>query len=101
MEQIIVSQRNEKNSSMLKAMYPDKITVEADPAVIAEKSDILFLCVRPEHAEEVLKQVGPVLRDDYDAVLINCIYNLSRTKAAKMAGIHTDVVIKGEGACVS
>ena len=39
---------------MLKAMYPDKITVEADPAVIAEKSDILFLCVRPEHAEEVV-----------------------------------------------
>ena len=94
MSRVLITKRSEKNSKRLKKTYGDLIEVSESATAIAEKSDVLFLCVRPEHAPEMLKEIGPILRERDNALLINCISNLSRESAAEQAGISRDVIVR-------
>lgn len=51
---IHVTRRSESRSSKLKESYPDKVTVCETPEEVVKNSEIVFLCVLPQHVDDVL-----------------------------------------------
>ena len=54
-ESIVVSKRSESKSKRLAETFPDLVRVEEDNQKIIDEADLIFLCVLPELASEVLK----------------------------------------------
>ena len=51
---ISVSRRSEFKSSELKQLFPDTVTVYDDNQHILDNSDLIFICVLPQHMENVI-----------------------------------------------
>lgn len=57
-ESIVVSKRSEKKSKQLAENFPDLVRVEEVNQKILDDCDLIFLCVLPELASEVLKNLS-------------------------------------------
>lgn len=54
---ITVTRRSESRSSALKEAFPDRVTVRDNNQAVVDESDIVFLCVLPQHMSEVLSSL--------------------------------------------
>ena len=54
LDSIYVTRRSESRSSQLKQSYPDTVTVCETAEEVVKNSEIVFLCVLPQHVDEVL-----------------------------------------------
>jgi pyrroline-5-carboxylate reductase len=54
---IHVTRRSESRSSQLKEAYPDVVTVCETAEEVVKNSEIVFLCVLPQHVDEVLAEL--------------------------------------------
>lgn len=62
LESISVTRRSEARSSALAAAFPGVVTVCDTPAEVVATSDLVFLCVLPQHVDGVLDEV----RNEWD-----------------------------------
>lgn len=58
---VTVSPRNEHKAASLKAKFPDLITVASSNQEVLDESDVVFIGLLPDHAEEVRWSAGPRL----------------------------------------
>jgi hypothetical protein len=57
LESIYVTRRSESRSSQLKESYPDKVTVCETAEDVVKNSELVFLCVLPQHVDGVLAEL--------------------------------------------
>lgn len=57
-ESIVVSKRSEQKSKRLAETFPDLVRIQEDNQKILDESDLIFLCVLPEIASEVLQNLS-------------------------------------------
>ena len=52
-----MTRRSESRSSQLKESYPDKVTVCEAAEEVVKNSELVFLCVLPQHVDDVLAEL--------------------------------------------
>jgi hypothetical protein len=57
LESICVTRRSESKSSQLKESYPDIVTVCETAEEVVQNSELVFLCVLPQHVDGVLAEL--------------------------------------------
>jgi len=57
-ESIAVSRRSVSKSSDLKEQFPDLVSVHDDNQDVVDRSDFVFVCVLPDQASRVLKELS-------------------------------------------
>ncbi len=71
---MIVSRRSESKSSALIEKFGDNIIQISDEnQVIVDRSDIIFLCVLPEHEQEVLGQLEICKEKTLVSLVVRCL----------------------------
>jgi hypothetical protein len=68
---ISVTRRSEPKSSMLKEKYANVVTVYEDAEDVLKNSDVVFLCVLPQHVDSMLselKEKGAWRKDEHTLV---------------------------------
>lgn len=68
-KELVVASRRRTGPDTLRARYPG-ITIAADNADLARRSDLVVICVRPPDMRRVLDEIVPALRGDEHLVSI-------------------------------
>merc|ERR1712137_165579 len=77
-DKILISKRGTQNSQYLLDQYPQVIEIDEDNSSIVERSNLVVLAVRPEHAKEVCSALK--FREDH--IVLNFISGILSEKDA-------------------
>jgi len=78
---ILMSDRNKERLEFIKKSSPAEIT--EDNKIVAENSDIVFLCVKPQHIEDVLKEIKTKVKDQ---IIISIAAGIKISSIQKILG---------------
>jgi pyrroline-5-carboxylate reductase len=80
--EVFISPRNAERAKALKETFPMKVTIAENNQDVVNQADWLFLCVKPEHAEEAIR---PLVFSQYHKVF-NLIAGLSHDTLYEWVG---------------
>lgn len=98
--EVVACNRSPEKLAHLKSRHP-QLEVAATPAETVERSDIVFLCVKPGDARAVIDQILPALREDHYFISINSKVSIAEMEAqlpcrvAKVIPSITQVAMSG------
>lgn len=80
-KQLIVTNRTISKVEALKEKYPQLIIAQS-PTTVAEKAELLFLCVKPMDMLPILKQIAPILSKEQCVVSITSPISIQQLEIA-------------------
>jgi len=84
--QVMASARTESTLNKFKKAVGDGIFVSTNNLKIAEESDILFLCVKPQYLMEVLREVASGVNLKDNVIIVSVVAGISLTALTSVLG---------------